>query len=255
MNTYIKNVLGGACAVSVILIGFATYGAGRAFVDSRDPASIRSFSVNGEGVVKAIPDVAEVTLGVITESNTDVVEDLQKQNTNASNAIISFVKSRGVKKEDISTVNYDIRPKYEYSSCVFGSGKPCPPPKISGYEISHNIKVKIRDFGEIGTLLSGVVEKGANSVSQLSFTIDDESLLISNARDIAIDDARDKAKSLARVAGFGVGKILSIQEHSSPRPIFFESSMRSMDVSGSAPVVEAGTKEIKSGVTITYEMR
>jgi len=257
MNTQIKNLLGVALVIAVLAIGSAAWSAARSYDQALDPASIRSFSVSAEGEVTAIPDIAEFTFGVTTESDTDSLKDAQARNAETTNSVISFLKSNGVENEDVKTTNFQISPQYERVACIFRSGETCPPPKIVGYTISQNLRVKVRDFEETGTLLGGVVERGANNVSGLTFTIDDEEALQKEARDKAIKNAQKKAKELARAAGVSVGRLLAIQEGSTPRPVFFESAMKvSLDsIGGAAPSIEAGTQEITARVTLTYEIR
>ena len=56
---------------------------------------------------------------------------------------------------------------------VTGVARPdvCPPSEIIGYTVEQGVEVKVRDFAKVGDILAGVVENGANSTSQLYFTI------------------------------------------------------------------------------------
>jgi hypothetical protein len=114
--------------------------------------------------------------------------------------------------------------------------------------------VKVRDFDIIGDLLSGVVQNGANTVSQLSFTVEDPALLENQARAKAIAKAKDKAKSIAKTAGFRLGKLLSLNEGSYyPVPMF--STAERKDVGTPTPTIEPGSYEVTINVTLTYEIK
>jgi uncharacterized protein YggE len=117
--------------------------------------------------------------------------------------------------------------------------------------------VKIRDFKLISTLLSGVVENGANSVGQIEFAIDETDTLETGARAEAIKKAQEKAEKIAQAGGFKVGRLLEINEGYTPAPYYARSAM--MDSVGSskesvAPSIEAGSQEINIEVTLRYEI-
>src|SRR3989304_1840913 len=165
------------------------------YTDAQEPSSNRSFSVSSEGEVTAVPDIAEFTFSVITEGKNDLSK-IQTQNTEKTNKVIEFLKSKNVDAKDIKTQYYNIEPQYQYYNCS-NDGSICPPPSIVGYLVNNTVSVKIRDFKESASLLSGVVDNGANSVSQFTFTIDDRTELENQAREKAIEKAKTKAKAIA----------------------------------------------------------
>ena len=88
----------------------------------------------------------------------------------------------------------------------------CPPPEIVGYSITQTVSVKVRNFEKIGDLLSGIVDNGANSVSGISFTVDNSTKLENEARKNAMTEAKEKAKAVAEAGGFRLGRLLSVEE-------------------------------------------
>jgi len=258
MSTKIKNYLGVALVIAVLVTAFAAWNYSSSYSRSIEPSSFRSFSVSGEGEVVVIPDVAAFTFSVVTEGGTDIAS-LQSENTEKMNGAIQFVKSNGVDDKDIKTKNYNLTPRYQYFSCPrlqTGEVEPCPPPEIVGYTITQGVQVKVRDFTKIGIVLAGVVENGANTVSQLNFTIDDPEQVQAEARTEAIEKAKAKAKSVAKAAGFSVGRLLSVSE-SGPgfSPVVFR-EFAALSVSGAAaPTIEPGSQDVTVKVTLTYEIR
>lgn len=263
MNERIKNWLGIAIIVSVLLVAFASLGLVRAFNHSIEPSAFRSFSVTGEGEAVAKPDVAQFTFSVIEEGGTNV-GSLQTANTEKANAIIKFLKEQKVDEKDIKTVGYDVSPRYENAVCgvrpyMVGAAEVCPPPKIVGYTVTQTVEVKVRDFTLTGNILAGVVERGANSVSQLYFTIDDPAALENTARADAIENARAKAKTLAQAGGFKVGRLLSIDDNASPYPYYARESFNLGAADAAvkslpAPSIEPGSQEIKANLVLRYEI-
>ena len=182
MNENLKNIL---VVVGIITLGAFAYSSVqyvRSYGQAIDPSQTRSFSVSGEGKTVVVPDVAQISFTVLTEGGTNL-ESLQNQNTTKMNSVIDYVKKQGVDDKDIKTQNYSVQPRYQYFDCFRGgSGEACPPPEITGYTIQQTAQIKIRDFSKIGELLSGVVRNGANTVSQLFFSVDDRTAAENEAR-------------------------------------------------------------------------
>lgn len=255
MNEKTKSLLNIAIIVGILVFAYAAMNFTGSYSKSIQPSSFRSFSVSGEGKATAIPDVAQFTFSVITQGGKDIA-GLQKDNANKTNSAINFVKSKGVDSKDIKTQTYNIEPRYQYYNCPHpeSSVAPCPPPDIVGYTISQTIQVKIRDFGKIGEIISGVVESGANSVSQLSFTIDNPDSAQNNARTEAIQKAKEKAESVAKAGGFHLGRLLSIEEGGGYVPVQRFAEMGMVQKSTLAPTIEPGSQEINVTVTLKYEI-
>ena len=264
MSNRVKDFIGVAVVVGIVLFAYIAWSYVDAFSKSIQPSSFRSFSVSGEGEVVAIPDVAQFTFQVITQGGTNIA-DLQTQNVEKTNNAIAFVKAQGVEEKDIKTQNFNLDPRYQYYNCsprsLGGEVEACPPPEITGYTITQTVQVKVRkeNFAKIGAIVSGVVENGANSVSQLSFIIDNPDEDESRARAQAIEKAREKAKAVAKAGGFSVGRLLSIQEGGSP--IYYPMYEKALDYGmGGAPLatptptIEPGSQEVKVFVTLVYEI-
>lgn len=252
-----KIYLGTALVVAVFLfaVGYLCYV--NVYSKSIQPSSYRSFSVSGEGEVTAIPDIAQFTFSVITQGGKDIAA-LQKENTEKTNKAINFLKAQNVEAKDIKTANYNLEPRYQYYECRYpeSSVNPCPPAEIVGYTITQTVSVKIRDFGKIGTIVSGVVENGANSVSQLSFTIDDPTAIESQARAEAIAQARQKAELVAKAGGFQVGRLISIEEGYTPIYGYGMGGATKAEYAAvPAPTIEPGSQEVTVNVTLRYEIK
>lgn len=256
MNNKIKDYLGVAIIAVLFIFASAATSYVNTFSKSIQPSSFRSFPVSAEGKIVVIPDVAQFSFGVKTEGEKNIA-DLQKENTEKMNQAIEFIKSNGVETKDIKTTNYSLEPRYQYYNCSRSenSATPCPPPSIVGYTVNQTISVKIRDFKKIGDILAGVVQKGANEVSSLSFVIDDQTLVQDQARNEAIAKAKTKAVSIAKAGGFRLGRLLSIEEGSTPIYYGYE-TMKAAGAGGeAAPTIEAGSQEVTVTMTLRYEIQ
>lgn len=259
MNQTLKNVLAGAGVLALLVLSGAAVSYVRTYERQAQPGNFRSFTVTGLGKVVAVPDVAQFTFTVITEGDEDVAK-LQEENAKKMNAAIAYLKEQGIDEKDIKTQQYNVQPRYQYNPCR--EGGVCPPPDISGYSINQSVEVKVREYTRAGELLSGVVSAGANSVSQLTFTIDDPAQLESEARAQAIAEAAEKASAIAEAGNFKVGRILSIGEYESPQPMPYGYGMGAgggvfmEDAKAAVPVTtEPGSQEVNVSVSVTYEIR
>lgn len=271
MTEKTKNYLGWALIVGVLAVGYAAFSMAVSFARASEPATYRSFAVSGDGKVVAVPDVAEFSFSVITEGGTDIAK-LQQDNTTKVNKAIAFVKQQGVADKDIRTSSYQLDPRYQNTVCnsgpYYNSGATvCPPPAIVGYTVQQMVLVKVRDFNKLGGLVSGVVTAGANSVSQLNFTVDDRTALENQARAEAIAKAKAKAKDIARAGGFSLGRLLTINENGVWPMMYKEMNARSAVMNQDmaygmggaaavpAPAIEPGSQEISVTVNLEYEIK
>lgn len=256
MNERIKNALGVVSIFAICAIAIATWHFANSYGRSVNFSAARNFTVFGEGRATGIPDIAKFSFSVITEGGMNL-RDIQEQNTEKTNSAIAYLKTSGVEAKDIKTESYDISPRYRHFAPPRNGGF-VGPPEIVGYTITQTVSVKVRDLAKAGELLSGTVREGANSVSQLSFEIDDLSELKNEARAQAIAEAKRKAENVASNAGFGLGSIISISvdEHNRPSPM----QARQLTIEGRediqiSPRIEPGAEEIFVTASIQFEIR
>jgi len=215
------------------------------------------------GEVFAVPDRATFTVTVREEAKE--VADAQEAATKKSNDIIAYLKGAGVEEKDIKTINYNVNPKYEWEQAGSCANGYCPPGKqtLVGFEVWQMLEVKVQDPKKAGDLLTGVGGRGASEVSGLSFTIEDEDELKSEAREMAIAEAREKADQLAQQLGVSVVRVVGFYEDSYgyPTPYAYGKGGMAMDMAAEAsvrsiaPELPTGENKITSNVNVTYEIR
>ena len=207
----------------------------------------QTVSFTGEGKVKAAPDTARADIGLITEGKDTVT--VQNENSSKMNAVIKFLKERGVSEADIKTSNYSLSPKYEYDK-----GKS----SLVGYILNQNLTVTIRNLEKIGEILDGAVRSGANQINSVSLFIERPEELKNKAREEAVKQAKEKAAFTSKTAGFRLGRLVNFAEgFSGEPPIFFEALGKGFggDITPSPPQIEPGAQEIKVNVTLTYLLK
>lgn len=201
------------------------------------------FTAAGEGKVPATPDIATLALGIISTSAN--AKDAQNQANQTINKITDDLKKQGIETKDIKTTGYNLNPTYDFSS-----GRQ----KITGYQVSINLEVKVRDFEKINSVIDTATADGANLVGGLQFSVNEEKLkeLQQEAREQAVKEAKQKAESLAKAAGIRLGRIVNIQENlAEPRPIPL--ALGQVVKEETSTKIEPGEQEIKINVVLSYE--
>ena len=214
--------------------------------------------VAGKGEVVAVPDIAEVTFSAVERGQN--VTEAQKKATDKMNAALDSLKEFGIEDKDVQTSGYNAYPQYQYYSmpCTQFS---CPPSTqtIVGYEVRQSVTVKIRKIEDAGKVLQALGSSGVSDISGLNFTIDAHDEKVREARKMAIEDAKEQAKILARDLGVKIVGIVSFNESGNyPVPIYYAKDM-AMGMGGaneaSAPQIPVGENKIISNVTVTYEIK
>ncbi len=270
MTKIIKNLLGLALMISVLILAYAGLKYANFYSKMIQPSSFRSFLVTSNAKVNSLPDIAQFNFQVITEGNKNLVA-LQSKNTEITNKVITFLKDQGILSNNIKTQSYNLRPRYQNSNCQISNTpsryldskinfikQTCPPPSIVGYTVTQTIAVKIHNFNKIGNIMSGLSKNGANKISSLSFSINDLSKVQTEARNQAIAKAKIKAESIAQASGFKLGRLITIRE-GSPYPIYNSSLLTARSAgatpSNPSPIIQPGSQEINVSVTLQYEIK
>ncbi len=164
-----------------------------------------TISLQGNGKVVSSPDMAIISSGVVTMAKT--ARAALSANSAAMGQLFKLFNAANIENRD----NFSIQPQYIYSDRRNENGF-SKPPRISGYQVSSNVSVKLRNLDKLGSLLDSAVSVGANQINSITFTVNDSAPLVAKARRAAMADAIAKAKLYADAAGVRLGEIVSISE-------------------------------------------
>jgi len=224
--------------------------------------------VTGAGTVTVQPDLAILNIGVSATADT-VKEAMNKANTSL-NAMLEALKKHGIESKDIQTTHFSVYPKYdsyETYSCP-KDGQPAIAPdrsmpsdachrewkqKLTGYQVTNQLTIKIRGDKEVGPVIDDMVAAGGDAaqVQGIHFTVDDTKALAAKAREAAVKAAMEQAQQFATLTGVGLGKLVYISQSGGEIPV----SMASKDLAF-APGAEFAPTPIKTGeveVTVTVQ--
>jgi hypothetical protein len=117
------------------------------------------------------------------------------------------LKDNGVAEKDIQTQQFSISPVTKWISDRDEQ-------EIVGYRATNIVVAKIREIEKAGTTIDAVAEAGGNytRIESISFDVEDRDPYYEEARAKAVEDAENKAKQLADLAGVGLGKATFVSE-------------------------------------------
>lgn len=206
-----------------------------------------TFDVTGESKITTIPDKAVVSLGITVNEST--VKQAQDKANTIINNINTELGKLNIDKKDIKTDNYSLYPNYDYQQ-----GQ-----RITGYSVNANLSVNLTDFSKLNQAIDAATGVGANQVGGIMFTLSDEKKkdVENDARKQAIENAKEKARSLSSLAGMRLGKIVNVSESPNfqPRPYGLMTAVGgATGGKGGAPTnIEPGSTTFNYIVTLSYE--
>ncbi len=258
---FLKTSLGKVLAVLLaVFLVFASVRTGmeayKAYREGREQFK-NQISITAEGKVTAVPDIAMVSLSVVSQGRT--VGEVTKANTEKMNAIVAAVKGMSVEDKDIKSTGYYLTPQYETLPPIVYNSTPVQPPKIVGYSLEQSLEIKVRQTDKAGDIIQKGTDLGANQVGQLTFNIDDPEELKGQAREQALKKAKEKAQALATQAGVTLGKVTNFSEDNYNFPTYYARDYAmgaSMEAApkAAAPTLEPGSQDVTVNVSVTFEI-
>ena len=204
--------------------------------------------VTGEGTVSVVPDIAILNLGV--EAQEASVAEAQRQAAEAMAAVTVVLDEQGIAEKDIRTRYFSIYPVKRWQN---------DEEILIGYRVSNMVAVKIRNVDNTGVIIDAVAAAGGDftRINSISFTVDDPTDYYEDVRELAMEDAQEKAKQLAKLAKVDLGTPTYINEGSIyvPTPYDF---YRGEAVPAPAPApttsISPGETEIRLTVQVVYSI-
>ncbi len=203
-------------------------------------------SITSSGTVTAKPDQVEITVGVSSSAKT--AKAALAANTASMQPVVTALKAAGIEPRDIQTSNFNLQPTYEY----FQDNKP---PKLTGYQVSNTVDIRLRKVEKLGEILDKVVGEGSNQISGIQFIVSKADELRDDARKAAVANATRIAKTYAAAAGVQLGNVISISEPTAgveqPRGRVM---MDAAKVASPTPI-EAGEETLAATVTMIWALK
>jgi uncharacterized protein YggE len=186
-----------------------------------------------------------MTIDLAVATRSPNAQTALNDNGQRSGALREQLKAKGVADADVKTSRFGIDPTFDNNG------------RISGYEVSNQLTVTIRDIAGAGGVIDAAAQAAGDAVrvQSLGFAIDDDSKLLAEARAAAVKKAQEQAKQLADAAGVTLGSIRTITETSSgnrPPPVPYGAA--AADGAERASQVSPGTLQLSVSVEIVYNI-
>ena len=203
---------------------------------------IPQINVNGEGKVKVIPDQATVAVTVETKGNN--AKDVKKENDVKIDAVLKFIKKMNLAPADYKTQRVSLNPQYDYEK------------KKHSYNATQTIEILLRDLSKYDELMEGLVNEGINRIDNVTFQSSKLAQYQSEARKLAMKDAKLKAEDYVSVLGQKVGRAMTISDNSQtyyPQPMYAAmKTMERSDASEPRETLALGEINITANVTVSF---
>jgi uncharacterized protein len=228
------------------ILALAVSACGPTTINQAAPASLRTLSVSGLGVVYLTPDIVYINIGVNTQrENASQAVEINKEQTSA---VIQAIKDFGVDAKDIRTTNFSIwsNPQYDEFGQIKGTN----------YSVDNTVNVTVRDIDNLGDLLDAAIQAGANSIYSIQFDVEDKTEATKEARAQAVEDAKVEAQELAITSGVEILQIETISYYeSSPTPYYEGKGGGGGGAMESAVPIQPGQLAISVTVNVTYSIK
>ena len=206
-------------------------------------ASVPVIVTTGEAVVRRAPDVAFITLDVVSRARNP--RDAQRQNAEAMSAVQKRITEAGIPKDALRTIGVWLDQEFDEAN-----GRRA----LRDFVARNTLEVRLDDVTRAGEIADAVVQAGATSLHGIRFDVRDRAAAERDAIRLAVVDARGRAEAAATGAGRGVDRILRIDDSRAeaflPRQIGF-----SRTEAAAATAVQPGLIEIRAYVTLTVSMK
>ena len=214
---------------------------------AEDSKLVRSISISGHGEVRAVPDLAVVSIGVTSQGAT--AREALDINTKAMKALLDTLKTAGIDARDMATSNFSVGPRLDYGN---NNGQS---PKVVGYDVNNMVTVTVRKIEDLGGLLDVAVTTGSNTINGVSFSVSKPEAMLDDARKAAVADAKHKADIYAAAGGFKLGNIISLSEGAAYQPpIAYMTKAARSEGASDVPIAQ-GEQALTIDVSISYEIK
>jgi uncharacterized protein YggE len=233
-----------AAAVAGALIAALVASSGASPAEAATPSgSSRTITVVGSGTVDVAPDRAILVAGIQLDGN-DASQTASQAATKLS-ALLAALKAAGIPDQQLQTSGLQVDPRYSGDMQQ----------TIVGFRATGQVTVTIDDISKVGAVIDAARGAGANQIQPVQWTLKSPA---ASQRDALADAAQDgigQAAALAKGAGVGVGRLISMttENQNPPQPLFDRAALAAPSAPDATPVAP-GLIEVDATVTMTFAM-
>jgi uncharacterized protein YggE len=227
-----------AAVIALILIS----GVGLALPASA--ADTRYITISATGTISVVPDAVRInaTVSVLGTTSQGALNTAGK----TSSTVRSALTANKVAAKDIATQSITVYPEYSYPA----SGTPT----LSGYRANQSFDITIRSATTTGAVVGAIVEAGGDNlqVNGVSPFVLDSDKATETARTAAVKKAKAKASSYAKLLGVKLGRVIYLDETSTPTAYPIYTTTAKAD--SAETVVDLGEQKVSVSVTVRWSI-
>lgn len=201
--------------------------------------------VSGEGKIKTRPDQAIINIAIETKGAK--AADVKKENDAATDKVLQFIKTMKIPSEEVLTQNVSLNTNYDYEK------------KKHTYLATQSISIQLKDLSKYAELSAGLVDAGVNRIDNVEFKSSKIKALQSEARKLAIVDAKAKATDYVTALGQKMGKAILITDNTERHyPIVSRSTLvgsaNSYGAQDQVETIAIGDIEVIANVSVCFAL-
>ena len=227
-----------ALSVAIALLGAA------GLSTPANAADTRYITISATGSTNVVPDAVRITATVSVIGKTSK-EALATASTTSS-AVRKALTANKIATKDVATQSVSVFPEYTYPA----NGTPV----LSGYRASQSFDITVRAASTAGAVVDAIVDAGGDNLqvnSASPFVLDNDKAT-ETARASAVARAKAKANSYAKLLGVKLGKVIYLDETSTPAPFpIYSAAAKAED---SATQIDLGEQKVTVSVTVRWSI-
>lgn len=244
LQTFIKNnkILVFVLAVVFLLLGGAAVG--YSFITQ----PTRTITVIGTGKKTIPPEQAILSFSLLYENAAQ--QQAISGGESRFNQLLTAIQ--GFNPSAVDTTPYQLTSKAATRTTTGLTTEPV-------YQYVNAARVTIDDPSKVQSLIKALYDNGATIVGQVRYVAKDQEKVDRDLQKLAVQNATDKAKEMARTVGARLGKVLTIQEGTSTgqtgsASITGNSNPSTTPTTSNTSSGSANEIELQAQVTVVYEL-
>jgi uncharacterized protein YggE len=212
----------------------------------RRPRDSTLLNISANAEARRVPDVATLSAGVVTQATDG--NTAMRQNAEQMVKVLAAIKGgRHRRAATCRPAGSTSAPQYRYADNEA--------PKITGYQASNTVSLKVRDIAKLGKVLDALAAQGANQINGPQFEIDQPEPVYDEARLAALKKAQARAETYAKSLGLRVRRIVSISESAGGnfRPVMMRAAAAPMAADVSTPV-SPGESTVSVNLDVVFDL-
>lgn len=159
----------------------------------------RHVVVTGTAKLEAKPDTAVLHLSLSSTQKESA--QAKKDVDDRVNAFLAGMGDYDINTENVSASSISTRPNYDYINNQR---------RLSGYTANRTLKVTLQDLEKLNALMDFALSVKINQINNIEFKSSKAEDLEKEVTALAVKDARERARALAKAFDISLGRVYSI---------------------------------------------